>query len=262
MRYKVLLLTILISMLSILDTFSQTNTKQDAEKQKEEEVGTLDAAWKPVLVDHVFGVRGGYGMGSMRREPAKDNQPFPVGLYNYGISYRFDVPQQKYVGTIEIDVQWMDKGYAFATVFEGDEIYSRRYSVIELPILWQPYLPLGKGESRFFLNAGPYLSYMIDPGIERTYNRKSSETLTENKYIYDPLRDNRMEYGIVAGAGFMIGIKRFSFSIDFRYNIALSDVLKGVTKFEGNPFRSPVDQMNLSFGMQYRFIKGKEKKKK
>lgn len=226
----------------------------------EAEVPTLDAAWKPITIDHLFGVRGGYGFGNMRREPARENKTLPSGLLNFGISYRLDVPEQKYVGTIEVDLQYMEKGFAYSVSFESDEIYSRRYAVIELPILWQPYFPLGKGESRIFLNAGPYLSYTIGQGVERMYNHKTGETIYEREYLYDPLRDNRVEYGVVVGGGINVGIKRFSVALDFRYNIALSDVLVGVAKNPNNPFRSPVDQMNLSLGLQYRFIKGKSKR--
>lgn len=252
MKVKILVIALFVTALSC---WSQTN---EPEKQ-EKEVGTLDAAWQPVVVDHVFGIRFGYGTGSMRREPARDNQSYPKGLYNFGISYRFDVPEQKYVGTIEIDLQYMEKGFAYATKFDGDEVYSRQYSVIELPILWQPYLPLGKKGSRFFLNAGPYLSYTLG-GTERSYSKETGETISQSKYVYSNLRDNRVEYGIVAGAGLVFEVKRFGISVDFRYNIALSDALKGMDKYEGNPFRSPVDQMNLSIGLQYRFIIGKNKK--
>lgn len=234
---------------------NQSNKKPTAEV----EVPTLDAAWQPQPIDHIFGVRGGYGLGSMRREPSRDNQTLKKGLISFGVSYRLDVPEQKYVGTIEVDLQYMEKGFAYAIAFESDEVYSRRYTVIELPILWQPYFPLGKGESRVFINAGPYLSYTIGQGVERTYSKASGVVSSEREYIYDPLRDNRVEYGIVAGGGINVGIKRFSLAIDFRYNIALSDALVGVGKNPNNPFRSPVDQMSLSLGFQYRFIKGKVK---
>ena len=235
---------------------------QEADSTQKAEVPTLEAAWKPVAVDHIFGIRGGYGTGTIRREPAKETVSV-WDLLNFGISYKIDIPAQKYVGCIEIDLQYMQKGFAYAIMFEGDEVYSRRYSVIELPILWQPYLPLGrKGrptESRFFLNAGPYLAYALE-STERIYNRTTGETIKEGPYTYDPLRDNRVEYGVVVGAGLVVGAGRLGIAVDFRYNIMLSDVLKGVHNYDGNPFRSPVDGMNLSLGLQYRFIKGKIKK--
>lgn len=255
---------VMVVICSVTSLVAQTTkpTTTGAKKAPEPEVPTLEAAWKPVLVDHIFGIRGGYGLGNARIEPTRNNKPIPYGLMNFGISYRFDVPAQKYVGTIEIDIQYMEKGFAHGTSFAQDnnELYSRKYSVIELPILWQPYFPLGKGESRIMVNLGPYLSYTLS-GTERLTNIKTGE-YTENEYKYDPLRDNRVEYGVIAGAGVMIGIKRFAITLDFRYNIALSDAMKGVQQYKGNPFRSPVDQMSLSLGLQYRFIKGKVKAKK
>lgn len=254
MRKLLLLLLATSSLGSVAAPATDSTTKA--------EVPTLEAAWRPVVVDHIFGIRGGYGTGSMRREPAKETVAM-YGFLNFGISYRIDIPEQLYVGCIEIDLQYMQKGFAFATVFDGDEVYSRQYSVIEVPILWQPYFPMGrKGrptESRIFLNAGPYLAYALE-GTERTYNRKTNETISERVYRYDALRDNRVEYGVVVGGGVVIGAGRLGIAVDFRYNIMLSDVLKGVQNYTGNPFRSPVDQMSLSLGFQYRFIKGKTKK--
>lgn len=229
--------------------------------QVQVEVPTLEAAWEPVTVDHIFGLRGGYGGGFMRREPTVESVSI-FGCLNLGASYKLDILAQKYVGCIEFDLQYMEKSFSYLIRFDRDEVYERRYSVVELPILWQPYFPLsGRGgrptESRIFLNAGPYLAYALE-SWERVYNKQTGAVLREGRYAYDPLRDNRVEYGVVVGGGFVVGVGRFGIAMDFRYNIMLSDVLKGVHNYSGNPFRSPVDQMNLSLGVQYR-IKGKKR---
>lgn len=255
------LITLLVGVVCFYTASAQSDSTQKKEVQAE--VPTLDAAWKPVAVDHIFGIRGGYGTGSIRREPSKETVPM-WGLLNFGIAYKIDIPAQKYVGCIEIDLQYMQKGFAYAMMFEGAEVYERRYSVIEVPILWQPYFPMGrKGrptESRIFLNAGPYLAYALESSY-RAYDRHTGVVRVEKTpYRYDELRDNRVEYGVVVGGGVVIGAGRFGIAVDFRYNIMLSDVLKGVHNYAENPFRSPVDQMSLSLGLQYRFIKGKTKK--
>ena len=223
-----------------------------APAEEEEEVSTLLKEWAPVKVVHNIGIRGGYGMGSMRREPTRNNRNY-AGLLNMGVTYRFDVPAQKYVGAITAELNWLQKGFAYETFSESGEVYSRKFSVIELPIMWQPYLPLSKGGSRFHLNAGPFVSYVIDGGTYESYTDDSNkETIEKGNYYYDPLRDNRFEYGVSFGAGFFIAVRRFGITLDFRYNIGLSDILKGVTKYAGNPFRSPVDQINVSLGLSFR----------
>lgn len=217
---------------------------------RKDEDPTLTAAWAPILVEHIVGIRGGYGFGNARFEPQRSTE-MVGGLLNFGVSYKFNVPKQKYVGTIEADLSYMEKGFAYETFNESGVIYSRRYSVIELPILWQPYLPLSKNGSRFFISAGPFVSYALS-GSYKIYNKTDGTEIEKGPYVYDILRDNSWEYGITAGAGFIVAIKRFLISAEFRYNITLSDVLKGVTKYPENPFRSPVDQMNISLGLHFK----------
>ncbi len=211
---------------------------------------TLSAAWAPVKVDHYIGIRGGYAMGTARFEPSRQME-LKMGLMAGGLVYKFDVPAQKYVGCIEVDVNWAQQGYRMHRSFDSEEMYERRWNTIEVPILWQPYLPLSKGGTRFYLSAGPYFSYAFDSEF-RDYNRATGEVYAQGKYEYDPVRDNRWGYGVTFGAGLLFAIRRFSVSAEFRYNVGLSDILKGVTKYEGNPFRSPADQMAITLGVNYK----------
>lgn len=214
-------------------------------------VSTLDAEWQPVVAEHYIGIRGGWGVGSARFEPLRLNANYP-GLLTFGIVYKFDVPKQRNVGTIQAELNYMEKGFQYETYNESGIFYSRRYSIIELPILWQPYVEISKSGSRLFLSAGPYVGYGFNNSSYRIYQKEGNITNEEGPYEYDPLRDNYFEYGIVAGGGLLIAVKRISFWIEFRYNIMLSDVLRGVDKYPGNPFRSPIDLMNLSAGIAYR----------
>lgn len=217
---------------------------------------TLSAAWAPVKVDHYLGIRGGYGLGSIRFEPNRQTE-YKLGLIIGGISYKFDIPKQKYVGCIEANLNWSQKGYLVHKYYDSDEVYERKYNTIELPILWQPYLPLSKGGSRFYLSAGPYVSYAFN-STYREYNKATGETYSQGNYEYDPTRDNRWGYGVTVGGGLLFAIKRFSISAEFRYNIGLSDIFKSVTKYEGNPFRSPTDQMAITLGVNYKIRTHKE----
>lgn len=236
---------------------SETNkvnnkTQPKAKTEIEPQIGTLAKAWKPVVMEHYLGIRGGYGTGSGRFEPLRQTQSYS-GLLNFGINYKFDAPEQKYVGCIEIDLNYMEKGFKYETYNESGEIYSRKYTMIELPILWQPYLPLSKKNSstRFYLSAGPYLGYALN-STEQLYKKEGGTIISEGEYSYISARDNRFEFGVVAGAGIQVAIKRFMIGAEFRYGIMLSDIMKGVNKYPKNPFRSPVDCMNISFGVSYK----------
>lgn len=244
---------------------------QDNKKKEEKKVpnwkkapeppnATVTAAWAPIEVEHYIGIRGGYGMGTGRFEPVRQMSSY-MGMLNFGVSYKIDIPKQRFVGAIEFDLEFLQRGYKYETYFESGEFKQRKYSTITLPILWQPYLPFTKtGESRLYLNAGPNLGYAFESTTEETV-KKDGTIVNQGKWEYDMLRDNRFEFGIVAGAGVVVAIKRkFLIGVDFRYYIMLSDTFKGVNKYAGNPFRSPVDVMNISFKMEYRFV-GKKKNK-
>lgn len=239
------------------DTSSTTQPTLDS-LHTQEEIGTLDAAWKPVIINHSIGIRGGWGMGSIRREPNKDSAPLPFQLWNGGVSYRFDIPEQKYVGTISFDLDYMQKGYAYLEFFNSQVAYARMFHVIQLSIVWQPYLPLSrKNDSRMYLIAGPFVSYTISGGEEQTFNVETKEVITKNKYEMDPMNDYYLNYGISAGLGFQFAFGRFAISVDARYNIQLSDIIRGPEYIQGNPFRTPVDHIGASLGFHYNFIKAK-----
>lgn len=234
------------------------DTVSKATKPEEEELGSLEKEWPKVEFKHYVGVKGGYGVGSGRFEPTRQNE-LHLGLYNFGLMYMFDAVSKgnKYVGAVQIELEYMQKGFTYHLYRDSEEVQSRDYAVIQIPILWQPYLPLSKnGYSRFFINAGPFINYIVDTGSQRRYNIKTGVTTQSGPYKWDPMRDNRFEYGIAAGAGFKIGIKRFAVVAEFRYNITFSDLMKGVEKYPSNVFfRSPIDQMNVSLMLVYRLTK-------
>lgn len=240
----------------------QTKVKPQTPEEEAEE-GTMNAAWKPVIMDHYFGIRGGYGFGKDRFEPARQSKSYN-GLLNFGLVYRFDAPAQKYVGCIEVDINYLQKGYQYETYAESGITYSRQMTVIEIPILWQPYLPLSSKNraSRIYLSAGPYVGYCLSSKYRIFKTEDDSQTIEEGKYDYNSSRDNRFECGVVVGGGFQVAVKRLTLGLEFRYNIMLSNVLKGVSTYAGNPFFSPVDAMNVSFGVTYKILSGEKKVKK
>lgn len=254
--------------LSTLSLSAQSRTPEVTQKDSTEfvdvvedeikEFSTLDQAWAPVLVDHSIGVRFGWGTGFIRREPTRQGTDLPYPLWNGGISYRFDVPEQKYVGTIMFELQYVQKGYAYNLLYDGVDSYTQSYDVIELPILWQPYLPLGKGGSRVYLNAGPFISYTLS-SYEKYYNRETGEVSKEGVYELDPTEDYLLNYGIAGGLGFYIAFGRWAITIDGRYSVQLSDIMRGPEFVKGNPFRTPVDHIGVSIGAQYKFSIGKDK---
>ena len=146
---------------------------------------------------HYIGVMGGWGGGSARFKPAKETG-YEWGLYSGGLSYKF-YSDTKYVGAIEIDLMFTQKGFNYDLAFESDESYHRRINAIELPLIWQPHFYLFQRHARFFINLGIQVSY----NLSSTYSRVSKTTgiLESGKYAMQLNRDNRFGYGLCGGAG-------------------------------------------------------------
>ena len=204
---------------------------------------------------HYIGVMGGWGGGSARFKPAKETG-YEWGLYSGGLSYKF-YSDTKYVGAIEIDLMFTQKGFNYDLAFESDESYHRRINAIELPLIWQPHFYLFQRHARFFINLGIQVSY----NLSSTYSRVSKTTgiLESGKYAMQLNRDNRFGYGLCGGAGlaFLFGQqRRYEFSVEARYGFGYGDILRNGAKYKGNPDRSPLDNINVFAAFYYRL--GKE----
>lgn len=207
--------------------------------------GKLDA-------QHYLGIRGGWGGGTARFQPVQETG-FQWGLYSGGISYKYYGPT-KYVGAIQIDLQYMQRGFMYDLYKGSSESYHRTINSIDLPFIWQPHFYMFNRQGRFFINLG----------IGLTYNISSTEWWeSEERGIYDKAayqfhrqRDNRLGYGLLGGAGFSVFFGRFETALEGRYYFGYSDILKNTTKYKGNPLRSPIDNLNFQLAVYYRLGKG------
>ena len=217
-------------------------------------MATLGA--KSLSAQHYIGVRGGYGGGTSRFEPILDDRFF-MGLKSFGVSWKYrGLP--KYAGAIQLDLLYAQQGYKRAENQFADTSYMRTVNSIMLPFMWQPNVQLLKGRAEFFSNLGVYVCYNMNSKYEWVSDRNG--VFESGDYEMIDIRDNRMGYGLVAGAGLGVYMGRFEFTLEARYCFGYSDILKNHTKYEGNPLRSPMDQLNLSLGIYYRLGKNKDNK--
>ena len=80
-------------------------------------------------------------------------------------------------------------------------------------------------------------------------------------------RDNRWGYGLAGGGGIALLIRRFEINVRARYYFGLSDIVRNRNKYADNgidgsenpfwatPMRSPLDNLMISVGLNYRFNK-------
>ena len=204
---------------------------------------------------HYIGVMGGWGGGMARFKPAKETG-IEWGLYAGGLSYKF-YSETKYVGGIEIDLLFKQKGFNYDESFGSDESYHRTINSIEIPLIWQPHFYLFQRRARFFINLGIQASYNLNSSYSR--QSKTNGVIESGTYTMQLNRDNRFDYGLCGGAGlaFLLGPqRRVEFSIEARYGFGYGDILRNPTKYKGNPDRSPLDNINVFAAVYYRLGKG------
>ena len=86
-------------------------------------------------------------------------------------------------------------------------------------------------------------------------------------YDFKLPRDNRWGYGLAGGGGIAFLIRRFELNFRVRYYFGYSDIVRNRNKYYDNnsdgaenpfwatPLRSPLDNLMISVGLNYRFNK-------
>jgi hypothetical protein len=204
---------------------------------------------------HHFGFRAGYGSGSMGRIFPPQEMGTQWGLYNAGVAWKY-YSREKYLGGVEADLQFIQKGYQRPPdPAKPDTVYARTVNSVEVPLFWQPHIYLMGRNLRVFLNAGVVFSYNLS-SKDHTFSKRDGVIEPWRDYQLQLTRDNRWGYGLCAGFGINYISGRLEWLAEARYNIGYSDILRNNNKYEGNPQRSPLDNLYFSVGAFYRVGKG------
>ncbi|WP_243349477.1 porin family protein [Parabacteroides sp. FAFU027] len=99
--------------------------------------------------------------------------------------------------------------------------YSRTLNYLEIPFL--THVTFGNHKYRFFVNLGPKVAFLLSDKEKRNFTNKLLEE--HGKTI-----DNRLDYGLVGGAGFELRTGVGCFLLEGRYYYALSDVFSNAKK--------------------------------
>lgn len=223
---------------------------------------------------HTLGFTAGYGMGNGRFQPQQEMRAI-WGLYSGGLSWRH-YGQQRFVGGFGLDLEFQQQGFSFATnasqVEEKAEYlyYTRRINSIVLPVVWQPHVYVLRHRFRIYLEAAATFSYNFSSTYETESwaDAEKREKRTEkHDYPFKTPRDNRLGYGLAGGGGIAVLIHRFELNFRVRYYFGFSDIVRNRNKYYDNaddgpenpfyasPLRSPLDNLTISVGLNYRFNK-------
>ncbi len=229
---------------------------------------TVAAAWS-ASAQHTLALTGGAGMTNGRLYP-KQEMRAEWGAANAGLSWRH-YTKNRFVGGFGIDLEWMQRGYSYvpnASLYEDKseyKYYTRKLNTIMVPVVWQPHFYLFKNRLRIYLEAAVTFHYNFASEFD---NELAG---TSGKYHFKSVRDNRFGYGLAAGGGIDVLVGRVEFGVRARYYFGYSDILRNRNKYYDNlldeqlnpgenpfrltPLRSPLDNINLSLRVGFRFNK-------
>lgn len=220
---------------------------------------------------HTLGFVAGYGMSNARFEPTEETKGI-WGSYSGGLTWRY-YGAQRVVGGFGIDLEFMQQGFSFAPNSslvdeEKDYLYyTRHINSIMMPIVWQPHFYMLRHRIRVYLEAAATFSYQLSSTYDNQYAKSKDATDWKGDYHYKLARDSRWGYGLAGGGGIAVLIRQFELNFRVRYYFGFSDVVRNNNKYADNgldgsenpfrssPMRSPLDNLNISVGLSYRFNK-------
>ncbi|MFR9566467.1 MAG: PorT family protein, partial [Rikenellaceae bacterium] len=156
-----------------------------------------------LMAQHTIGIATGIGSASFRPYPDQETQSVTGGAV-YTLSWRY-YSLQRSVGAIGIDVEYMQRGFAFvqnsASVTMGADplVYTRRINSIMVPFIWQPHAYFFNHRLRVMLEAAATLSYDLSSTYENEWAEYYNAADWEGTYEYKTARDNRLGYGLMGG---------------------------------------------------------------
>ena len=220
---------------------------------------------------HTLTLTGGSGLSTARFYPAEETK-WVWGMETVGLSWRFYSDKPRFVGAVGVDLEYLERGfsvgYAYTSSFVDDKevrtykYYTRNVNSLMLPIVWQPHVYAAKNRIRIFLEAAFVLSFNISSDYSYQDDRYPA-----GKYEWKVPRDNRFGYGLSGGAGFALLFGQVEVGFKAKYNFGYSDILKNRNKYYSNttdgrenpfwytPLRSPIDNLNFSLTVGWRFNK-------
>lgn len=225
---------------------------------------------------HTLGVLGGAGTATARFYPKQEMRSI-VGVANVGVSWRYySLP--RFVGAVGIDLEYMQRGYSYGYTYsyyydENDmeqreyTFFTRRLNTIMLPIVWQPHVYLMKNHLRVYLEAALTFSYNFGGDWEYDNDKGFPNAGKTGDYDWRIERDNRWNYGLAGGGGFAVLFGRCELGLRARYYFGYADLMRNRNKYYNNstdglenpfrltPLRSPIDNLNFSVTLAYRFNK-------
>ncbi len=150
-----------------------------------------------------IGISGG-PTGSMVFFMPSVKQDFLLA-YQAGVVFRYI--SEKHLG-VQAELNYTQRGWS-----EKNGIFDKRLDYIELPFLSHFYFG---NKARFIFNIGPQLGFLI--------HESAIQNGVDSKHQHKTPIQNKFEYGLTAGFGFSMQIKKQVLQLEARGNFSASDI--------------------------------------
>lgn len=194
-----------------------------------------------------LGVKGGYNISSVSFIPDQKQRPIYNGLFDAGLIVKYY--DLTYFG-FQAELNFTQRGFRSLV---DEEIYKRRVnSYLDMPMFMQ--IRIQQKDLFAHLNAGVSFSYLLS--AKEGTNETGEYVMLE--YKPNILRDHRVDYGLIGGAGVGYEFGWGTLQVEVKYYYGLGDLYQ--YDFEGNPTRSPAWVQNISLSYLYNISKKRVKK--
>ncbi|MEH6536633.1 MAG: porin family protein [Psychroserpens sp.] len=165
--------------------------------------------------DFKIGINVGLNYPDIRGNEFAEFNNFKVG-YLFGVSLDYYLKENL---SIKANVNYERKIKKLELTFfnnqaqeTGTENYNETFEYINIPIL----LKYEFGNSKFFVNGGPFFNYLLNNKINDDYPNDDSELVTEQKKI---------DFGLSAGIGANISLnEKNDLTIEIRNDFGIIDI--------------------------------------
>lgn len=126
---------------------------------------------------------------------------------------------------------------------------------VDMPLMMEAGFKVGN-RGRFFVNAGPNVSYLIKAEQE-FYNGTNGETIT-TPFDFDDDEIERLDFGVNFGGGFSVRARKWKYTLDVRYNMGLKEILTVDSAYDFAD-KAKHRVTNITLGVSYFVFGNKDK---
>lgn len=185
-----------------------------------------------------FGVKIGGNISGIISDPIF-KQKIHTGLTS-GLIFKFI--SQENLG-VQFELNYMQAGWS--EKLDSTNIYKRRLNYIQLPFM--THVNLGNQKTRFLLNMGPYVSYLLSE--KEQINLLEGE---EEKDYYRKKSNNKTGFGLCLGFGILQHTSMGLFQAEIRVSSSLTDIFKNTNVSHISSSKNLYAELSLSYLLDFK----------